>query len=386
MRILHVTPAFPPSTGYGGGPAVVHQLCKRLVERGHEVTVYATDANDEHSRLAAGHRVVDGIEVYYFKNSSNWLAYRSKLFLSPRMIPAMRQTLAGVDIIHVHDLRTLQSVVTHHFAKKYVPYVLQAHGVVPNKLGWLGKLKEFFDWLFGCRILRDATELIALNEREASDYVSMGASREQIAIVPNGVDLAHYARLPRRGLFRAKYGLDDERIVLFLGRVHESKGLDLLVQAFADISKRLPDARLVIAGPDDGYMNSLQKMTKSLNLAPRVIFSGFLAGQEKLAAFVDADVFATPRFTGFPLTFLEVMACGLPIVTTDAGDHIEEIDGRAGCVTRFARVEYGDMLLKVLTDHQLRAKLGQGAGEMVEGYDWDLIATRMETIYQQILE
>jgi glycosyltransferase involved in cell wall biosynthesis len=357
-----------------------------LVERGHEVTVLTTDANDAHSRLAAGRRVVDGIEVYYFKNLSNRLAYRFKVFLSPRMIRAMRRIVGEMDVIHVHDLRTLQSVVAHHFARKHgVPYVLQAHGVVPNKLGWLGKLKGLFDRLFGCRIMRDAAGLIALNEREANDYVEMGAGEERIAIVPNGVDLTQYVLLPRRGLFREKYDLDGESVVLFLGRVHESKGLDLLVQAFADVSQRLPDARLVIAGPDDGYMNVLQQMTESLGLGPRVVFSGFVSGQDKLAAFVDADVFATPRFTGFPLTFLEVMACGVPIVTTDAGDHLEEIDGRAGRVTRFDRGQYGDVLIEVLTDRQLRAKLGQGAGEMVEHYDWDVVAGRMEAIYRRLL-
>jgi glycosyltransferase involved in cell wall biosynthesis len=385
MRILHVTPAFPPSTGYGGGPAVVHQVCKRLAKRGHEVIVYATDANDKHSRLVAGYKIVDDIEVYYFRNISNWLAYQLKLFLSPQMIRAMRQMSAGVDIIHIHDLRTFQSVVTCYFAQKRIPYVLQAHGVVPNKLGWLGKLKGFFDWLFGYKILQDAARLIALNEREADDYVRMGADRDKITIVPNGVDLSQYTALPRRGLFRERYGLGDARIVLFLGRVHESKGLDLLVQAFADLAEQLPDVKLVIAGPDDGYLGFLQNMTNSLNLGSRVIFSGFLSGQEKLAAFVDADVFATPRFTGFPLTFLEVMACGLPIVTTDVGDHIEGIDGRVGYVTRFDRIQYSNSLLNILTDPRLRASLGQGARQSAENYDWDMIVSRMEAIYQKVL-
>jgi glycosyltransferase involved in cell wall biosynthesis len=384
MRILHVTPAFPPSTGYGGGPSVVHQVCRRLAERGHEVIVYTTDANDERSRLVAGCRTVDGAEVHYFRNVSNWMAYRFKLFAAPQMAWVMKPLLSRIDIIHVHDLRTFQSMLVHRFSTARPPYVLQAHGVMP-KAGQLGMLKSVFDALWGARILQDAAGLIALNEREAEAYTELGVAKETIHVVPNGVDLSEYRMLPRQGMFRERYGLDEAKVILYLGRIHDSKGLDLLMQSFAGLTEQLSEVKLVVAGPDDGYLASLEDLIGSSKLEQHVVFTGFLSGKEKLAAYVDADVFATPRFTGFPLTFLEAMACGLPIVTTDAGDYIEGIDGRAGYVTQWDSDKYTCALHQILANPLQRAMLSEGARKMVREYDWDLIVARVESLYREIL-
>ena len=81
---------------------------------------------------------------------------------------------------------------------------------------------------------------------------------EKIAIIPNGIDLSEYVNLPPKGLFKKKLALDDnEKLVLYLGRVHRIKGVDFLVRAFADVVGKLGDVRLVIVGPDDGFLGEL---------------------------------------------------------------------------------------------------------------------------------
>jgi len=88
------------------------------------------------------------------------------------------------------------------------------------------------------KLLRDASKVIALTQMEADQYRRMGVPEEKIAIIPNGIDLSEYANLPPQGAFKKKYGIkEEEKIVLYLGRIHESKGLGMLAEAFSFVAK-----------------------------------------------------------------------------------------------------------------------------------------------------
>jgi len=385
VKIIHVVPAFIPATGYGGGPTVAYELARVQVQQGHDVCVFTTDVNDQSSRLPAGFAHTDGIRVYYLRNLNNQLAYRYKLFLAPALLWASRREFHGCDVVHMHDLRTFLNVVAYGYAKGKVPYVLQAHGVLPTS-GRLGRWKSFFDRLIGYRIVKDAARLLALNQREGKAYTDMDADIAKIRIVPNGIDRKKYEALPERGHFRRKYDLGNLPVVFYLGRIHESKGLDFLLHAFTNLLEKVGTARLVIAGFDDGYLPQLKEIVEMLDLGDRVIFCGYLSGDDKLAAFRDADVFVTPRFTGFPLTFLEAMTCGLPIVMTDAGDTLDGIDGEAGIVVRYDIEQFSDALAKILLDSQVREKLHRGAEQFTLRHDWQRVAENIEMAYQEALE
>jgi glycosyltransferase involved in cell wall biosynthesis len=384
MNILHVTPAFHPAKGYGGGPSVAYQICRHLAGRGHAVTVFTTDADDAHGRLAARGIPPAGMDVRYFANISNRMAYRWKLFLPPRMIPALRAIRAKLDVVHIHDLRTVQAAAAYILIRQRVPYILQAHGVIPNTTGSLGWAKKIFDGLWGRRIVRDADGLIALSGDEADEYVRLGAAREKIRILPNGLDLTAYRHLPGKGCFRKRVGLRRQKLILYLGRIHNSKRIDLLIESFALLAGKLPDARLVIAGPDDGFLAAAREMAVNLGIGGRVLFPGYLEGNDKLAAYVDADVFVTPRFTGFPLTFLEAMASGLPVITTELGDSIEGIKGHAGLITRGQAGGLCEGMRRMLADRQLRSRLSAGARKFVRRFDWDAVGSQYERIYREV--
>jgi len=385
VKIIHVVPAFIPASGYGGGPTVAHELAREQVQRGHDVCVFTTDANDQQSRLPAGYTRVDGIRVYYLRNLNNRLAYRYKLFFAPALLWELRQEIKDSDLIHMHDLRTSLNVVAYFYTKESLPYVLQAHGVLP-KSGRLARWKSLFDRWVGYQIVKNAAGLLALNQREGAAYRDMGGDTEKIRIVPNGINRRKYEALPERGQFRGKYELGSRPVVLYLGRIHESKGLDFLLHAFANLVEEVTDARLVVAGFDDGYLRRLKEIVDMLDLEERVVLCGYLSGVDKLSAFRDADVFATPRFTGFPLTFLEAMTCGLPVVTTDAGDTLAGVDGEAGIVVRYDAEQYSNALAGILQDSQLRERLCRGAEQFALRHDWQRIADDIEVTYQKALE
>lgn len=387
LRILQVTPSFYPARGYGGGPLAAYEISKRLVKQGHEVTVYTTDANDKWSRLKAGIKNMNGIKTCYFRNISNSVAFSHKLFLSPGMLAVARKEMKGFDIIHLHDLRTFQNIIAHHYARKYgVPYVLHTHAA-HLRIIKKQRLKQVFDLLFGTRILREANIVVGLNKAEVEQFKGLGVREDRIKIIPTGTDLSKYNNLPPKGAFRTKYDIaNSEKIILFLGRIHQSKGIDLLIKAFAEVVEDLSGVKLVIAGQDDGFLPALKKLVTGLKINDKVLFTGRVAEEDKLAIYVDADVFATPSFYGFPATFLEAWACGTPIVTTPKGGFIEGIDNKVGCVVEFDKDQLRDALLKLLTDEGLRRQFGENARKLVrEHYSWDSVVNLIEQNYYDVV-
>lgn len=359
-----------------------HELSKQLVKRGHEVAVWTTDALNAKNRIAQRNEILHGIKVRRFKNFSNSLAYRYNIS-SPIGMTLALNDLKGYDIIHIHEYRVLQNAFIRGYAKKHgVPYVLQAHGSLGTffQKGWL---KRIFDKLWGYRILRDAAKVIALTQTEAERYKSMGVSNDKIEIVPNGIDLSEFENMPQRGEFRRKYGLDDnERIVLYLGRIHQTKGVDLLARAFVKLPKEVGGAKLVIVGPDDGYLPALKRLLEELRIQDKVLLTGPVYGRDKLRAYVDADVFVTPSFYGFPVTFTEACATGTPIVTTERWDYLDWLDGQIGYVTPYDEKELTKAITTILGNRGLAEQFGANGRQIVKDrFNWVSIAEQIEQIY-----
>jgi glycosyltransferase involved in cell wall biosynthesis len=388
MKILQIVCYFYPAWAYGGPPRNVFGLCQELVKRGHEVTVYTTDAFDAKSRMKIKQETVDGIEIRRFSNVSNYMAWNHRIFLTLGMIGAVRDNIKKYDIVHLNDYRTLQNLLAHHYARqKNVPYVVQARGSLVNVIA-KQRLKILYDAIGGKKMLRDATRLIALAPVEIDYYKNLGADVKKIDIVPNGIDLAQFEDLPKRGSFRQKHRLNDkDLVVLFLGRLHKRKGVDRLISAFAAVSKDFPNARLVIAGPDDGHLPVLQKLTKELKLEDRVSFAGPLFGEEKIAAYTDADVFAlTSSVEVFGVTILEAMSCGTPVIVADDCGLADVVRDKAGLVTANEPDSIKQALYTLLGDAKMRQRFGQNGRALIwQNYSWSNIARQMEQVYQKCL-
>jgi glycosyltransferase involved in cell wall biosynthesis len=389
MKILQVIPYFPPAYAFGGPVNVAYNVSKMLVKRGHEVVVCTTDAKDFGSRIEGNpDGIDDGLEVHRFKNVSLTLVKKFKLFVTPQLASFLKRDLKRFDVIHLHEYISFQNIVASHYAQKYkVPYVLQAHGSLPRIGNWR-RLKWIYDLFFGHRLLRDASKVIALSEVEAQQYGSMGVPDEKIAVIPNGIDLSEYAVIPSRGSFKKKFGiLDRKKIVLYLGRIHKTKGIDLLVKAYAYLIKEMKcsDALLVIAGPDDGYLSEVRSLVASLGISVSVLFTGFISSEDKLSALVDADVFVTPSFYGFPVTFLEACATGTPIIMTNLGDTLDWIDGNVGYVTPPSHYELAKAIYAIISDDELRRKFSRNCINIVRSkFSLEKVVTQLEKLYEEV--
>jgi glycosyltransferase involved in cell wall biosynthesis len=380
MKVLQVISYFNPK--FGGDVNVCINISKELVKRNHTVTILTTDFHFD-GQFADMVRA-DGIAVipvHCIVNFGNFL-------YSPTINTWLRKNLRGFDIIHLHTFWSHQHVAARSFAIKYrIPYIMQAHGTV---ITFFDKqnLKKLYDFVWGNKILRDASKLIALTETEKEQYRVRGVPEKKICIIPNGINLSEFEHLPKKGKFRQKFQIQDDcRLILYIGRLHEAKGLDLLVDAFYELNKISKDVRLMLAGPDEGYHNDLLNKIQKLNLENEILVPGFISNEEKIQAFIDSDVFVTPFYWGFPVTFLEACACGLPIITTTHGDKLNWFNDNVGIVVEYNQESLKNAILKILNDDELKIKFGEKGKEIVKNeFNWGAIILKLETAYLQSID
>lgn len=386
MKILQVISSFPPAYSYGGPAKAAYEISKALVKKGHEVTVYTTDVYDADKRYKYKENPewVEDIQVYHFKNISNKLAYKN-LPIAPSMAFALNKNVKKFDIIHLHEYRTFQAILVHHYAKKYgIPYILQPRGSLPRMRKNLQK--KLFDIFFGA-IVKDASKIIATSKMEADQYkkVFQDINYDKVVYLPNGIDLKEFENLPKKGEFRKKYSIpDDEKIILYLGRIHEIKGLELLLAAYYSIVKEMNTTKLVIAGPDNGFLSVLKKQVEKLNIKSRVLLIGPLYGKEKLEAFVDADVFVLPsKYESFGNVALEALICGTPVIITDRCGISEWIKDMAW-VVRYDEEELKNAIL-YFVEKEKKKKTEQIKENIAKRFDWSIIAEKLERIYETLV-
>ncbi|MGZ7112117.1 MAG: glycosyltransferase [Halobacteriota archaeon] len=386
MNILQICPllAESPRSTVSGVSKAAYSISTELAARGHEVTLCTSAVSAAKKSGHVTSEISEGIKLLRFPYKLSYYTF----FVTHGFAPFLRENLREFDIVHLHDMRHFQALVAHRYAVRYtIPYVLQAHGAaLPFRRRAASLL---FDVTFGRSIVNDAASFIALTSQERGQYRSLGAAEHKIKIVPNGISSSEFTNLPVRGGFRTKHGLSDsDPVILFLGRIHKIKGLDLLLEAFALLHHDLKNAKLVVVGPDTGNLaNSLRRRARKLGLGADVLFVGPLYQRDKLEAYVDADVYVLPsRYETFPFTVLEAWACGTPVIVTDRCG-ISEYVKKAGRVVEFEAVELYKALLSVLGDAPWRAQASKLGQDLVRAeFSWDRIIDQLEALYLELSE
>lgn len=385
MKILQVTPYFKPMWEAGGVARVAYEVSKQLAERGHEVTVYTTNrclySTDVVSNVPVD---VEGMKVYYFENLRKYFPWID-LPVIPYYLPLIaKNEIKKFDIIHIHDHRSLLAVIVCHYARKYgVPYILQAHGSLPNDIG-NNRLKNLFDFLWGKRMLRGASKVVAVSDVEVDQYLHYGMGRDKVDCVSNGINLSQYSHLPKYGKFRRIYGIREKNIILYLGRVNERKGVDFLIRSFSLLRKSLSDVILVIAGADDGYKPVLQDLVKDLSLVESVRFIDYV--DNPLTVYVDADLLVYPgKSEIFGLVPFEALLCGTPVIVTDdcgCGEIIK--DAGCGYLVRYGDVAGLSETLRYALEHPdaNRKMVGAGRRYIEENLAWERVVKQVEEMYE----
>jgi glycosyltransferase involved in cell wall biosynthesis len=388
MHILQITKYFYPALSFGGPVQCTYNLSKYLVSRGHKVTVYATDALDisSNARVREAHRWIDGIEVFYFHNIAKFYGF----FVSPSMIRTLKENIGKFEVVHLHEFRTFQNLVFYFLNTKRLPYVLSCHGeFLYTKQSWDQYfLRKLFEESFGRRMVMNARKLIALTPFEQAQYIASGVEPSRIAVIPNGVACEDFSAFFSDNSFKTLYGMDNERIILYLGRINKDKGIDILVKAFSLLCKERSDCKLVLAGPDDGFLRNLRGMIKGLNLEGKVIFTGTLDRQQVAAAYNDSAVVVYASIhEGFPVVPLEAGCVGKPVIVTNipAMDYVRK--GGFGLTVSYGSVvQLKEAIDKILDNSEMSKEMTENGKKFVRrNYSWKVLAKKIEDIYFSIL-
>jgi glycosyltransferase involved in cell wall biosynthesis len=385
MRILQAFDFFSPLHG-GGAVDILYRLSKTLRRRGHEVVIYTSDFELDQGYIDS----LEGVKVYPFHS---WLSL-SGIHFMPGMIAETSKKLKDFDIVHLHCYRSFQNIMLHHYARKYgIPYIVDAHGstlrISKGKKGLKRLLKWLFDVVFGYRIMRDAGKVVAETEVGANEYKKLGVSPDKIVLIHPPLDIEEFSQLPPPGLFRRKHNIKEKHVILFLGRIHWIKGIDFLVESFHQLAQQRSDVILAIVGPDDGYKPALDKLIDRLNLSDRVIFTGFLGGEEKLSALVDADVLVQPSlYEQGARPSLEAILCNTPAIVsknTGAGEEVKKID--AGWLVEYGnKSELRDTIQYILDNPEEAQIKTQKAKEYIkENLSLNRQTEKFEKLYNEVI-
>ncbi len=394
MRILSVTETYAPFLEFGGPPVKVRALAQGLARQGHAVTVLTADWGVEARLRAEGapgaerspfgwKRTENGVTAIYLPT---WLRYRS-LSWNPAVKRFCRERLAEFEVAHIFGLYDfLGPAVADACAKRKIPYVLEPIGMFVPIVRSL-RLKKLYHAAFGRRMFEHASAIIATSEQEAEELASGGIAREKILLRRNGVEAP--ASWPERGSFRKKLGIaEDAKLILFLGRLSEKKSPDLLLRAFAAISKEAGEKnlRLIFAGPDEGGMKArLMQAATQLGVSAEVQFAGPVFGETKWAAYRDADVFVLPsQNENFGNTAAESAAAGTPVVVTEQCGIAPLLADVAGLVVPHETGALAAAIQSLIRDSDLHARLAAGCKAATAQLGWDEPVRGLEALYNKL--
>jgi glycosyltransferase involved in cell wall biosynthesis len=382
MRIVEVTPRFPPAIG--GLENHVYNISLELVKRGHKVVVITS--TDVEVNGVVDEEVVDGIEVYRFP------LFIPKLFHEVWLMPGMVRMLHGLqaDVIHAHGYRCLSSCIASYISKrKRIPFVLTPHGIFPQRNWFNGLAKSVFDYSFGNTLLRSSDKIIALTESNKSLILSAGAHENRTMIVGNGVDTARYQEVADFKKLKRIHGFLGP-VLLYVGRIAWHKSLEQIIQALPLIKKDFSDMKFLLVGPSyENGLTNLLSLAKKLGVEDSVVAKGTVSESQLHLYYSIADVFILPSvYEGLSLSMLEAMASKVPIIArSSAGiDSILTHKVNAFVLENCTPREISSSVSLLLSYPELRERIRENAYNLIlSKYTWKAVVDRLESIYKELV-
>jgi glycosyltransferase involved in cell wall biosynthesis len=391
LRLLHITPYYSPAFAYGGTIRAAYELCKRLAGRGHDVTVYTTDALDAKHRATPREEVIDGVTVRRFRNVSNALAW-NRLFVPMSMWRGLADVMRSYDVVHLHEFRSIPNAMALGGLRRHgLPYVITSQGGLPKELGRTS-YKQIYDLMFGTKLLRGASRLHALTQMEADQYGGLGVEQERIVVLPNGIEVDAFDFEVDVAAFKREWDIPAGRpVVGFLARLSPIKAPEFLVDAFVEVLKAYPDAVLMLAGPDDGAQAAIEAQIDRLGIRGAVRFVGYIADDRtKAAAYRASDVYVLPsRYEIQGITPLEALLNCVPTIATDRcglASYMADNDMAQIAVFGDVGMLAGQIIGVLREPERYKAQAERARRVVIENFDWEVIVDRWEDVYRACMQ
>lgn len=374
MHVCMLTDYFLPHL-LGGTEKTVYEIGRRIVRRGHRVTVLTLDVNG-HER----HSQVEGIEIYRIPGFSVTKFLGAQLTVSPSSLPEATRIIAMTqpDIIHAHNLYfNLTAIAPIIKNLQQLPLVTTLH--LPKMVygkALLDFLIQAYEKTIGQMVVQSSDRLIAVSRSVLTYAIAdLKASGSKTVLIPNGVDTSVYRPSTKK---------PESPRITYIGRLVANKGPQYLVRAAPDIVRTHPEVRVQIVG-EGPLKNMLMRQVESRGIEDHVQFLGNV--RDVLPILQETTIFVRPSLTeGMSLAVLEAMACGLPVIASGVEGNAEIIDDqKTGFLVPPANSKsLVEAIVHLLNDRETAHETGRNARRKVEKlYDWQKIADLTLEVYNR---
>ncbi len=379
MRILHYMQLV--DFRFGGPPRAVVELASVLRGRGHEVTLATTlDRDVPKHEDAPGLRVVRMPPVSRLRR------------LPAESVRIFRGLLGDHEIVHMHGVWEPGNLQLAAACRKAgVPYVVSLRGMLDDWAMGQGPFKKRLYLRLGGRRYLESAAAVHCTAAGEMAQAQRHFGRARGVVVPNLIDLAPYAAAPDPAEARSRWpALAGEGLkVLFLSRLHASKGLPILIDAVAAARRRGQAVHLAVAGTGDAaYEEAMRRRVEAAGLAGHCTFTGFVDGGLKRSLYAASDLFALPTSQeNFGFVLFESIAAGTAVATTDQVDTREELARSGGAVILPQTVEaFTEAIGEFAAGRRDAAAMGRaGRAWALEELDTSRVAARFESLYESCL-
>ncbi|MBO5413226.1 MAG: glycosyltransferase family 4 protein [Clostridia bacterium] len=387
MKILMLTWEYPPRI-VGGIARVVNDLSKRLIKDGHDVYVITYKEGN-----VPYYENDKGVHVYrvdnYMINANNFIDWTMQFNFN--MISKAAEIInkeGKFDVIHAHDWLVAYAAKTlkESFG---IPLVSTIHATEAGRNSGIHTPDQKYvndtEWM----LTYESSEVIVNSKFMKNDLQRLfGLPYEKINVVPNGINTTVYNGLERDYDFRRKYAMDNEKIILFMGRLVYEKGVQHLISAMPKILSGYHDAKLIIAGKG-GMIDQLKAQVNAMGLGNKVYFTGYLNAKQVSKMYKCADVSVFPStYEPFGIVALEAMLAGVPTVVSDVGGLNEIVEHRVDGMKSYAGNpnSLADSILELLLNPELCDKVTKKAKQKVKNeYNWAKIAQDTYFTYEKAI-
>ena len=387
MKILMLTWEYPPRV-VGGIAKVVNDLSKRLIKDGHEVTVVTyREGKAPYYELDKGVKVhrVDNFMI----NANNFIDWVMQLnFNMIAKASEIIQKEGSFDIIHAHDWLVAYAAKT--LKQSYgIPLVSTIHATEAGRNNGIRDDQQKYindtEWM----LTYESAEVIVNSNYMKSELQRLfGLPFEKINVVANGVNLLTYSGIDRDYEFRRRYAMDNEKIILFVGRLVYEKGVQHLIAAMPKILNGYNDVKLVIVGKG-GMIDELRQEVDALGISEKVYFAGYMDTKDVARLYKAADISVFPStYEPFGIVALEAMLSERPVVVSDIGGLNEIVQHRENGMKSYAgnANSIADSILELLYNPELCENIVKKAKAKVRNeYNWNKIAQDTHFIYQKAI-
>ena len=385
MKILMLTWEYPPRV-VGGISKVVYDLSHKMVKEGNEVTV-VTYRDGDNVKYYENDK---GVEVYrvdnYMIRPNNFIDWIMQLNFN--MITKTNEIInknGKFDVIHAHDWLVAYSAKS--IKESYnIPLISTIHATESGRNSGIHDETQRYindsEWM----LTYESSEVIVNSNYMKNEVQRLfGLPYDKINVIPNGVNLQLFSNVNIDYDFRRQYAMDNEKIILYVGRLVYEKGIQNLIAAMPKILDRYHDSKLIICGRG-GMIDDLREQVKYLGIDNKVYFAGYCDSKKMQKMYKCADVAVFPStYEPFGIVAIESMLSGTPTIVSDVGGLNEIVEHGVTGMKSYAgnANSIADSVLALLFDPKLCANISQNAIKKVkENYNWAKITDNTYYVYQ----